>query len=117
MPGHTWTDWDAGSFLARAVHHGPQPILPLCLPPSVLFSAFSHWCLRIVMQSRPGRDGGVLLSPVVEMLVRSQGCHITWDVHPTFETRSLESEAVLLARLSQENLTPALTFSKFPERW
>lgn len=39
-----------------STHFTPQP------PPSVFLSSFSPWCLRIVMQSSPGRDGGVLLS-------------------------------------------------------
>lgn len=39
-----------------STHFTPLP------PPSVFLSAFSLWCLRIVMQSSPGRDGGVLLS-------------------------------------------------------
>lgn len=39
-----------------STHFTPQP------PPSVFLSAFSPWCLRIVMQSSPGTDGGVLLS-------------------------------------------------------
>lgn len=66
---HGATGMLAASWPAPCIT-GLSPFYPSAsLPPSVFLSAFSLWCLRIVMQSSPGRDGGVLLSAVVEMLV------------------------------------------------
>lgn len=99
VPGHTWSGWDAGSFLARAVHHGPQPIFPLCLLPLSFSPPFLPGASELLCKALQAEMGGSfelrhlqnLLS--LEMLVWSQGCHITWDVHATLETCSLEPES------------------------
>lgn len=89
-------------------------------PPSVFLSAFSLWCLRIVMQSSPGRDGGVLLSLDVSKIscLRDAGLISGLSHHLRCAPHLWNMQSgILKPHSSQENLTLWLTFSNFPERW
>lgn len=131
VPGQTWSGWDAGSFLAHTMHHGPH-LPPLSLVPQNCYAKLSRQRCGSSFYTDVSK-AYVVQSPVMrpEMSIWSESCRYlgwaarckvfdspgTWTTPLNTETHSVESGNSHFSSMSQITPDSCWSFSSPQRQW